>query len=177
MNRDQLEHALRSACGIAGERDILVIGSQSILASFPEHMLPAEATRSLEVDIGFFNDPDGHKADLVEGRCGEDSDYSRMFGFAIDGVDLGTATLPDGWWDRLVDVENANTGGARGLCLEPHDCAVSKLVANRDKDRRFVAALLGAGLIYVDVLAERVGQTDVPEAVRQRIRVWLATWQ
>lgn len=50
MNRDQLEHVLRAASQIAGETDVLVIGSQSILGSIPEELLPFEATASIEVD-------------------------------------------------------------------------------------------------------------------------------
>jgi hypothetical protein len=177
MNREQLEHALRAAASITGETTILVIGSQSILGSYSEDDLPAAATKSLEIDLGFFNDPDGYKADLIEGAIGEDSDFDQMYGYYVDGVDTGTATLPHGWWNRLVDVENANTGGARGQCLEPHDCVVSKLAAGREKDFLFAAALLDARLIKADVLLERIDVTDASEALRQRMRDWLAPWR
>jgi hypothetical protein len=96
MNREQLEHALRAAASITGETTILVIGSQSILGSYSEDDLPAAATKSLEIDLGFFNDPDGYKADLIEGAIGEDSDFDQMYGYYVDGVDTGTATLPHG---------------------------------------------------------------------------------
>lgn len=33
MNRDQLEHAIRASCDIAGLDSVIVIGSQAILAS------------------------------------------------------------------------------------------------------------------------------------------------
>jgi hypothetical protein len=36
MTRYQLAHVLRTVARVAGERDILVIGSQSILGSCPE---------------------------------------------------------------------------------------------------------------------------------------------
>lgn len=32
---------------------------------------------------------------------------------------MHTALLPAGWIDRLVRVNNANTNGRTGLCLEP----------------------------------------------------------
>src|SRR4051812_2011504 len=99
MNREQLEHALRAAASITGETTILVIGSQSILGSYSEDDLPAAATKSVEIDLGFFNDPDGYKADLIEGVIGEDSDFDQMYGYYVDGVDTGTATLPHGWWN------------------------------------------------------------------------------
>lgn len=48
MTREQLAHVLRAASTIAAERDVLVIGSQSVLGSFGEDMLPFEATASME---------------------------------------------------------------------------------------------------------------------------------
>jgi hypothetical protein len=59
MTREQLAHVLRTVARVAGERDILVIGSQSILGSYPEDVLPPEATGSMEVDTAFFSDPTG----------------------------------------------------------------------------------------------------------------------
>ncbi len=44
MTREQLEHVLRAASQIAAERDVLVIGSQSLLGSFAEDRLPHSAT-------------------------------------------------------------------------------------------------------------------------------------
>jgi hypothetical protein len=55
MTREQLEHILRSACQIAGDPNVLVIGSQSILGAIPEHRLPIEATGSMEADVAFFD--------------------------------------------------------------------------------------------------------------------------
>jgi hypothetical protein len=176
VNREQLEHALRAAADITGDCDILVIGSQSILGSFPDEALPPEATVSREVDLGFFNDPGGNKSELVEGAIGEESDFDRTFKFFVDGVDLGTATLPNGWWNRLVDVEGPGTNRAVGRCLEPHDCVASKLAAGREKDYVFAAALLGAGLVYADVLVERVGTMDISPALRRRMLDWLSRW-
>ena len=44
MRRGQLEHVLRAASTIVGEHDILVIGSQAVLGSVPDELLPTEAT-------------------------------------------------------------------------------------------------------------------------------------
>jgi hypothetical protein len=51
MRRDQLEHAIRTACQIIGRPEVIVVGSQSILGTFREDELPAEATMSVEIDI------------------------------------------------------------------------------------------------------------------------------
>jgi hypothetical protein len=40
-----------TACQIIGRDAVVVVGSQSILGSFTEDELPAEATMSAEVDI------------------------------------------------------------------------------------------------------------------------------
>jgi hypothetical protein len=57
------------------------------------------------------------------------------------GVAEETANLPDGWKDRLVRVQNENTGTGVGLCLEAHDLAVSKLIAGREKDVEFIGLM------------------------------------
>ncbi|MGH3479261.1 MAG: DUF6036 family nucleotidyltransferase, partial [Nocardioidaceae bacterium] len=71
MNREQLAHVLRAASGIVDDPDILVIGSQSLLASYDEDELPLTATASMEVDLAYFDDPDDLKADTVDGAIGE----------------------------------------------------------------------------------------------------------
>jgi hypothetical protein len=58
MKKSELAHILRAACSITGGPNILVIGSQSILASFSEDELPVEATRSIEADVAFVDDAD-----------------------------------------------------------------------------------------------------------------------
>ena len=70
MTREQLEHILRAASTIAGDPDVLVIGSQSVLGSFADDDLPAEATSSMEADIAFFDDPADAKADQVTSHRG-----------------------------------------------------------------------------------------------------------
>ena len=50
MRRDQLEHAIRTTCQIIGAPAVIVVASQSILGTYREEDLPAEATMSVEVD-------------------------------------------------------------------------------------------------------------------------------
>jgi hypothetical protein len=78
-------------------------------------------------------------------------------------VDDTTAVLPDGWAERLVPIENANTGGAVGWCLEVHDLAVSKLVAGRPQDVRFLQALTREGMVDRAVLEARLSSVRLPE--------------
>ena len=62
-----------------------------------------------------------------------------------------------------------------GECLEPHDVAVSKLAAGRDKDVEFVQGLLAHGMVNPEVVQERIGQVDTRDAsyrelMSQRLR-------
>jgi len=107
MTREQLAHVLRAVAKIAGDGDVLVIGSQSILGSYPEDKLPPEATGSMEVDTGFLADPDGAKADLVDVNIGELSEFHEEFGYYPQGVSV-SRSLPgrlEGSPCRLPDAE------------------------------------------------------------------------
>jgi hypothetical protein len=46
-----MAHVLRAASRIVDDPEVLVIGSQSLLATFDEPELPLEATASMEVDL------------------------------------------------------------------------------------------------------------------------------
>ncbi|MQA28053.1 MAG: hypothetical protein GEU94_21965, partial [Micromonosporaceae bacterium] len=81
MKREQLEHVLRAASTIAGEADVLVIGSQSILGSVVEGRLPVEAIASIEVDIAFFDDADEARSDQIDGAIGELSLFHDTYGY------------------------------------------------------------------------------------------------
>jgi len=175
VNRQQLAHLLRSACAIAHDADVLVLGSQSILGSFEEDDLPPEATASQEADIAFLNDPDRRKADGVEGALGELSAFHDMNGIYAEGVHIDTATLPDGWENRLVSWGLESSQPANPRFLEPHDLAVAKLAAGRPKDRDFVSALLRRGLLDVTVIRARAAtlSEEADPRVGARIVAWL----
>jgi hypothetical protein len=184
MRRDQLEHAIRTACQIIGHDAVVVVGSQSILGSFTEDELPVEATMSAEIDIlplGRDNSETAKLADLIEGVAGEWSPFEEQHGFSIDGVDLETAVLPTGWRDRLVRVQNANTAAISGTpqytgwCLDKEDLCVAKLCALREKDRNFVAALLGAELVDAAIIGRRLAEVPAKHQVSaEHALTWLA---
>lgn len=167
MRRDQLEHLIRAAGAILDDTDVIVVGSQAILASFDGSVLPDETTRSVEADLVPVHDADGEKATLIDGTIGELSPFHSTFGVYAHGVGERTATLPAGWRDRLVPLRNENTRGVTGWCLEPHDLVVAKLVAGRPHDLEFCRALLGAGFVDSTVLAERIA--DAVDDDRRRV--------
>jgi Nucleotidyltransferase of unknown function (DUF6036) len=170
MNRASLEHILRASAAITNERDIVVIGSQALLAQFPS--APDLLLSSIEADV--FPRADPAKSILIDGAIGELSSFHQTFGYYAHGVDETTATLPPGWQDRLVPIHNENTGGATGWCLEVHDLAASKLAAGRQKDLDFVRLLLREKMVAADTLASRIEALPLPadrrELVRDRLR-------
>lgn len=184
MRRDQLEHAIRTACQITGHTEVVVIGSQAILGTYPEYELPHLATRSMEVDILPITDDNNttiELADLIVGVAGELSPFEQTHGFSIDGVDLTTAALPEGWKDRLVKVQNTNTAAPSGhpqfigWCLDKEDLCVAKLCAFRAKDQNFVQALIQEHLVDPALITDRLGTVNAryTTAVETAAR-WLA---
>ncbi|MEO5704318.1 MAG: DUF6036 family nucleotidyltransferase [Candidatus Limnocylindrales bacterium] len=174
MNREQLQHVLRAASRIVHDFDAVVIGSQSILGSHDERDLPDAATRSIEVDIAFLDDPDSAKSDAIDGAIGELSRFHESFGFYGQGVSIETAVLPGGWKDRLLTIY-IDGGAARAMCLDSNDCVVAKLVADRPKDREFGSALIQAGLVDPAVLIERVAllPSSVGDGQGAAIKDWI----
>lgn len=170
MNRDELAEVLRAASQLVDDRPI-VMGSQAILGAYDEDVLPPTATASMEADVAFLDDADRMKADMVTGAIGEDSNFHQLRGYYAEGIHVETATLPEGWRERLITWSvppGANGRGVVASFLEPHDLVVAKLAAFREKDVRFVTALARAGLIDAHVALERLEQTDLHPVARQR---------
>jgi len=172
MTRAQLEHVIRAAATIAQDDEIVVVGSQAVLGQFPD--APDALTVSNEADVYPKNHPE--RSDLVDGSIGELSPFHDTFGYYAQGVGPETAVLPAGWETRLVVVENENTRGSRGLCLEVHDLVLSKLVAGREKDLRFARGAATHGLVDRATLLERLSSMTLVPEVRAAVdtRITLA---
>jgi hypothetical protein len=166
MKRSELEHIIRAAGSIANDSEIVVIGSQSILGQFPD--APASLLVSAEADVFPMHHP--QLSDLIDGSIGEGSPFHEMYGYYAQGVDDKTATLPSGWRERLVRINNPNTIGVTGLCLEVHDLAISKYVAGRDKDREFTRELAKQGMTERATLIARERETDLPAELRKVVK-------
>jgi len=169
VKRSELAHILRAAAEIAEDGGILVVGSQAILASMSEDDLPERATMSMEADLAFLDDAAADKSDRVDGAIGEGSRFHRRFGYYAQGVDMNTATLPEGWQERAVRFRHGDYGDANAICPEIHDLVASKLVAGRDKDVDYARALVRSGLVDTDVLSQRVDLLPVLPGPRRRI--------
>jgi hypothetical protein len=157
MTRSQLEHIIRAAGAIADTDTVVVVGSQAILASFPD--APAELLSSMEADLYPPGDP--RMADVIDGAIGEESPFHEEFGCYAHGVGPETATLPSRWMDRAVRISNSNTRHIAGLCPAPADLAVSKLAAARPKDIDFVRVMLRHGLVTREAIESAAAELPV----------------
>ncbi len=169
MTRPQLEHVIRAAAASANVRDIVVIGSQSIPGTFPYPPEPLQ--QSMDADVYPKDRPE--LSVVIDGAIGELSIFHSTFGYYAHGVGEETAILPSGWEERLVRVENENTFGAIGWCLEAHDLAVSKLLAGRDKDFEFVRVMVASAMVKASTLKERLSLTSAESVLVQRASEWM----
>jgi hypothetical protein len=166
VTRQQLEHLIRAAADIADDDEIVVIGSQAILGQFPD--APASMRISVEADLFPLNHPE--RAEVIDGSIGELSPFHETFGYYAQGVAEKTARLPRGWKERLVVIQNENTRGVKGLCLEVHDLLVAKAVAGREKDLAFLGDAAEHHLADFEVLVRRLATVEADPAVMDNAR-------
>lgn len=166
MKKRQLDHVLRAAGRITGEKTFVIIGSQALHGSCPD--LPDEIEFSGEVDLIATDNLD--RTEWLN-AIGVHSQFHESFGYYADPVDESTAILPRGWKRRLVELPPGDTDGVHGLCLDPHDLAIAKYAARRDKDLVFVRQLARRHIVSKETLLTRLARTPVDEAIRERIRI------
>lgn len=87
MTRTQLEHAIRAACGVLGTDKVYVVGSQSILASYPG--LSGCVAKSNEADI---------VPRLREGE--QDGPTPRRWRSRARSGQIPSSSRPTGSWSR-----------------------------------------------------------------------------
>ena len=164
MKKQQVDHVLRAAGRITGEKQFLIVGSQSLHGTYPD--LPDDILRSAEVDLIARKNVD--RTEWLN-AIGQDSTFHETFGYYADPVDETTATLPEGWKDRLVNLPAGDTEGVLGMCLDPHDLAIAKYVAGREKDQVFTRALARRGITERHRLLNLIEATPISDEARQKI--------
>lgn len=144
-----LEHLAQSALALAQSRKVFVLGSSSLLASFPE--LGEESLLDNTFDADLLLDPITKGiSDLLKEAIGEGSLFEKERGYHADILHPSIVeTLPPGWEGRLVE------GFDNVFALEPLDLAVVKIVVGREKDLALVRGLLELGKICVEDLRKR----------------------
>jgi hypothetical protein len=162
VNREQLEHVIRAAAAIAND-EIIVVGSQAILAQHPDS--PDELLTSLEADVYPL-----HKTDLsdeIDSNIGDSTQFARAYGYWAHGIGPETVTAPAGWEERRIRLELPvalpRNSTVVGWCMEIHDLVLSKLAARRPHDISYVEAVIRHGLVDIDRLQLGIGL--LPESV------------
>src|SRR5258708_4850771 len=169
MKKQQVDHVLRAAGRVTGEKQFIIIGSQFLHGKYPD--VPDEILTSFEVDLIASKHAD--RAEWLN-AIGVDSPFHETFGYYADPVDVSTATLPRGWRGRLVNLPPGETEGVKGLCLEPHDLAIAKYVAAREKDLIFTQELARRGIVSEERLLSLLDQTPIDGELRERMRGQIA---
>jgi uncharacterized nucleotidyltransferase DUF6036 len=165
MKKQQVDRILRAAGDLTGENQFIIIGSQSLHGKYPD--LADDILRSFEVDLIAKNNPD--RTEWLN-YIGQDSQFHETHGYYADPADESTATLPKGWRARLVNLPPGDTNGVSGLCLDPHDLAIAKYVARREKDIVFTRALAARGIVQKPQLLALLAKTAIDAESRERIR-------
>ena len=156
MRLQSLSHVVNIAAAIAPGRRIIVLGSSSLLASFPllgEAGGPVETSRDADLLI---EGVDAELASVVRESIGEGSLFEAKEGYFADTLrPLVAETFPRGWEERLI----ALPGCEAAQCLDPHDLAAVKLQAGRPKDLALCAGLLSSHRLEVGLIEERLRAT------------------
>lgn len=166
MNLPALQHLIRAAEALAEDVPLLVLGSSSLLASFPEFGDPqGPLASSFDADLCPvpFNEL---IAIMLDEALGEDRAYFRIHGYHADILrDSILDTLPLGWSERLVPVPETHRANA----LEPHDLAAVKLLVGRPKDLSLVRDLHSAAKLKSKIVRERIDLLPIPVELMPRL--------
>lgn len=170
MTKAEFEDLLRRAGKIAGEQDFFLIGSQSLRGVCPA--IPRDFPKTVEADLYPRRRPQAWS--LLRAQLGNQSKFFKKRGYYLDCTDPNLATLPEGWMERLIPFRTPRTGNVTAWCLEPHDLFVSKLAVYRNKDRRFLSAMLRHKLIRPNVVLTRIEELPVAKSLQSEMKDLLA---
>ena len=178
MDLRTLTHLIQEVRSRAPQQCILLFGSSSLLASFPNDP-PADIGVEVTLDADFFLDPDDESSrQKLNETLGKNRDYHAATGHYGDFVDLRLSeSFPEGWRERLVPVR----GFENVFALEPVDMAVTKVAATARsrlwrrlgrggvdrgrKDINTLVALLRGERIRLETLQARLHRMDYDPAL------------
>ena len=172
MTREELEHIIRASGVITDQYEFVIVGSQFMLGLVPNPE-PVFSV-SMEADIYPLLAPE--LADKIDGAIGEGSQFHQTYGYYAQGVGPETALLPKDWMRRVHRVQNENTDGRVGYCLDVRDLFMAKAAAGREKDREFCAALLAHGYVMPGQLLDLVTLMPLGDSQRRTLRATIRRW-
>lgn len=173
MEYDELLHCIRAVAEATGEQELYVFGSQSPLMHFGE--LPGGAGDSREADIMTANNSVSNSY-IIDGVFCEDSKFNESFGLSIDGVLSTDIKLAPDWKNRATRYEYAPYEDGNIVFVyipDVNDIAVAKLIAEREKDRRWLQAMYDADFLDVQFMANIIYAVDIPFEKAQRAETML----
>jgi hypothetical protein len=166
MTLKALKHLLHAASSLADDRHFLVLGSASLLVSFPE---PGDEGSALATtyDADLRPDPfDELTGVMLDEALGENRAYFRRHGYHADILrDSILNTLPSGWRERFVIIPDCPFAFA----LESNDLAAVKLPVGRPKDLSLVRLLHETGRISAETVRERIDALPIPVELKPRL--------
>jgi hypothetical protein len=151
VNRAEFEHIVRAAADVVDD-DVVVIGSQAILAQHPDaprsYCAPPSSTSSRAQS--------SRRPTTSTARSEMDHRFTRRS--ATTRIASGRRPSPRRpvGKNRLIRVELPKRQRKRGTvvawCIEKHDLVLAKLAAGREHDREFVKAAVASGLVDTEQL-------------------------
>ena len=163
MRLGALKHMAEVVLAMSRPQRIIVIGSSSLFASFPELDIdagPLANTNDADFVVLPFDEMTGQ---MIHDALSEGRNFHQRHGYYADILrPIGLEDLTPGWEERLVPLP-----GMEDLvfCLHPKDMAVCKLRAGRPKDVALLADLIRRGLLDVEDLRAHLRLTPMREAV------------
>jgi hypothetical protein len=159
MTLKALKHLLHAASSLADDRHFLVLGSASLLVSFPE-LGDEGSALATTFDADLCPEPfDELTGVMLDEALGENRAYFRRHGYHADILrDSILNTLPSGWRERLVIIPDCPFAFA----LESNDLAAVKLLVGRPKDLSLVRLLHETGRIPAATVRERIDALPIP---------------
>jgi len=152
MRFRSLIHLLEATLALSRAERIHILGSASLLVSFPEL---GEGSSPLEntYDADILLDPISKEiASFLGEAIGIRSLFRQIHGYHADILHPSiTDPFPPGWKDRLVPLK----GFSNVWALDPYDLAMVKLCVGREKDLELVKALLNLKKLECAKLRER----------------------
>ena len=175
MKRSALFRLFNEAKQLCGHSEFVVIGSLSVLGIQDEESLPSDMVMSNDIDSYAKADPG--RIHGLRDQLGESSPFHSENGYYLDPVSPGLPTLPEGWRERMIPIEN---NGIKVWFLDPDDAAISKFARSQENDLRWIRAGVEAGVISMPNIQRLLGKTtfiDADEEQRTRTEVdAMAAW-
>jgi len=163
MRLGALKHMAEVVRAMSRPQRIVVIGSSSLFASFPELDIDGGLLATTN-DADFIVLPfDEMTGQMIHDALSEGRNFHQRHGYYADILrPIGLEEMTPGWEERLVPLP-----GMEDLvfCLHPKDMAVCKLRAGRPKDIALLAGLIRNGMLDAVELRAHLRLTPMREVM------------